>query len=71
EIQERVLGVEHPDTTTYTWNLLMTVRQLNDSDAEARLINKLRWLLDRDEDSIPSAAQWKIRQMLLDLLGSS
>ena len=71
EIRERMWGGEHPDTTTSNWNLLSTVRQLNDSDAEAYLINKLRWLLDRDEDSLPSASQRRIRQRLLDLLGST
>jgi tetratricopeptide (TPR) repeat protein len=71
EIRERVLGVEHPETSTSAWNLLLTVRALNDSETAAHLINKLRWLLDRDEDSVPSAVQRTIRRELLDLLGSS
>lgn len=71
EIIERVLGGEHPDTTLSTWNLLQTVRQLNDAETEVHLINKLRWLLDRSEDSIPSAVQRTIRQRLLDLLNPS
>ena len=71
EIIERVRGTEHPETSISTWNLRLSVRQLNDSDAEAQLIDKLRWLLDRDEDSIPSADQRAIRQRLLDLLKPS
>lgn len=67
EIRERVLGGEHHDTMVSVWNLLQTVRQLNDRDAEVHLIDKLRWLLDCDEDSIPSADQRKVRQWLLDL----
>ncbi|MEA2603262.1 MAG: hypothetical protein QOF89_4254 [Acidobacteriota bacterium] len=68
EIQERVLGREHPNTTNSTWSLLLTVCGLNDPDAEAHLIDKLRWLLDCDEDSIPSALQRTIRQRLVDFL---
>ncbi len=68
EILERVLGSEHPDTTISTWNLLLTVRQLNDTNTEAQLIAKLQWLLACDEDSIPSARQRKIRRDLLELL---
>lgn len=71
EMRERVLGIEHPDTTVSTCNLLLTVRQLDESDAEAQLIDKLRWLLDRNEDSISSADQRNIRQWLLDLLNPS
>ena len=71
EIRESVLGREHPDTTISTWNLLLTVHQLNDTEATAQLINKLRWLVDRDGDSIPSADQRNIRQYLLDLLNPS
>jgi Tetratricopeptide repeat len=66
EIQERLVGGKHPDTTFSTWTLLLVVRRLNDSDAEARLIAKLRWLLDSDEASILSATQRRIRQALLD-----
>lgn len=70
EIHERFLGSEHPNTTTSTWNLLLTVHQLNDPNTEAQLIDKLRWLLDRDENSITSAVQRAIRQQLLDHLNS-
>lgn len=68
EMRERVLGREHPDTTLSTWNLIHTVRQLNDADAEARLIDQLRWLLGREEGSIPSARQREIRRRLIELL---
>lgn len=68
KIQERVLGTEHPDTTSSTWNLFLAVRKLGDGDAEAPLLAKLRWLLDRDENSLASDVQRRIRQELLDLL---
>lgn len=71
EIQERVLGGEHPDTTMSTWNLFQTVLKLDDPDAEANLIDRLRWLLDRDENLIPSADQRTIRRWLLELLALS
>jgi hypothetical protein len=71
EILERVLGGEHPDTTITAWNLLLTIRQLKDPEAEAQCIDKLRWVLDRDEDTILSAEQRQIRQLLLDLLNPS
>lgn len=67
-VQERVQGSYHPDTTLTAWNLLDTVRELNDPDAETELINKLRWLVERDEDSILSDDQRKVRQGLLNLL---
>lgn len=70
-IFESVYGVEHPETTVSASNLLQTILELNDTEAAAQLIDKLRWLLDRDEDSLPSAAQRDIRQKLLDLLGST
>jgi hypothetical protein len=65
------LGAEHPCTTITTWTLLQIIHDLNDSEAEAQLIDKLRWLIDRDEDSIPSTVQRQIRQHLLDLLNPS
>ncbi|HTG32153.1 MAG TPA: tetratricopeptide repeat protein [Thermoanaerobaculia bacterium] len=68
EILEQVLGAEHRYTSLATWNLLLTVRDLNDLKTEAQIIDKLRWLLDRDEHSIPSANQRAIRQGLLDFL---
>ncbi len=71
EISERVLGDRHPHTTIHCWNLLRTVIRLKDSDAESKLKNKLRWLLDRDEDSISSVHQRNIRQYLLNLLNPS
>jgi tetratricopeptide (TPR) repeat protein len=71
EIQRRVLGEEHPATTVSTWNLLWIVRKLNDGEAEAQLIDRLRWLLDRDEESLPSADQKTIRQDLIGLLDPS
>ena len=71
EIQERVLGVEHASTTLSSASLLLTVQNLNDSNTEAHLIEKLRWLLNRDENSIPSADQRIIRLWLLELLNPS
>jgi hypothetical protein len=71
EILERVLGGEHPDTTITTWNLLLSIRHLKDPEAEAQCIDKLRWVLDRDEDTIPSSEQRQIRQLLFDLLNPS
>lgn len=73
EVMERVLGIEHPYTTICAWNLLQIVRDLgdSDSDAEAQLIEKLRWLVDRDEESIPSAEQRTLRQALLDYIKPS
>ncbi|HSK77853.1 MAG TPA: hypothetical protein VLQ45_15490, partial [Thermoanaerobaculia bacterium] len=71
EILERMLGSRHPSTSNSAWNLLWLVHQLNDSDAAAHLIEKLRWLLDHDEDSIPSALQRGIRRGLLKLLTPS
>lgn len=71
EIRERLLGPEHPHTTISAWSLLLTVRRLHDADAEAPLLGKLRWLLNRDENSIQSADQRDIRQWLLDLLNPS
>lgn len=66
ETSWRVLGREHQHTTVATWNFLSLILELKDSTAEAELLNKLRWLLDRDEASIPSTVQRKIRQYLLD-----
>jgi tetratricopeptide (TPR) repeat protein len=71
EIQERLLGREHPETTLSTWNLLLTVHEFNDPEAASQLISKLDWLIQRDEDSIQSVTQRKIRQLLLDSLNSS
>lgn len=71
QIFERVLGREHPGTTRSTWNLFCITCELNDPDAAAQLVGKLQWLLDRDEDSIPSATQRTIRQALLGLLNPS
>lgn len=71
ESRERVLGTKHPDTTASSWNLLRTVQQLNDPAAEAQLIAELRWLVGRNEDSLPSAVQREVRQKLLNLLNRS
>ncbi|MEP7012518.1 MAG: tetratricopeptide repeat protein [Acidobacteriota bacterium] len=69
EIQERVLGREHFDTSNTTWNLITIVHILKDFDAEAKLVEELRWLVGRDENSIPSTDQLDIRRMLRVLLG--
>lgn len=69
EGQERVLGNEHFDTSNTCWNLLVIVGVLKDRDAEAELMEKLRWLAAREEDSIPSADQRVIRRMVRALLG--
>jgi len=68
EIRERMLGAEHPSTTKTTWHLLRTVVQLDGVDAAAPLIEKLRWLVDRSEESIESADQREIRQDLIKYL---
>jgi tetratricopeptide (TPR) repeat protein len=68
QARERLLGTEHPATSIAVWNLLTTVERLGDTEAFEQLIGKLRWLLDRDETSIASAQQRRIRQGLLDLL---
>jgi tetratricopeptide (TPR) repeat protein len=71
EICERVLGEQHPRTVIAAWNLLCVVQKLDDYKEFTQLIAKLRWLLGRDEDSIPSSDQRLIRQKLLALLGGS
>lgn len=71
EIRERLLGAEHPNTTISTWNLLRTTLELHDPISETHLVDKLRWLLDLEEESIPSADQRIVRRLLLKLLTPS
>jgi hypothetical protein len=54
---ESLLVGRAPRYTITTWNLLLTSRQLKDPEAEAQFIDKLRWVLDRDEDTIPYGEQ--------------
>lgn len=70
QVQDRVLGAEHTDTTLSAWNLLQTIHQLSDHNAEVHLVEKLRWLLESDRESIPTLRQREIRQRLLDFLNT-
>ena len=69
--RERMLGLENPATTLTAYSLLRIVRYLEDPVAEAQLIDKLRWLLDRAESSVLDADQRTIRKELLNLLNPS
>lgn len=71
EICERVLGERHPHTTLSIWNLFLIVQQLDDTVAEVELIEKLRWLLVCDEDSLQSVEQRHVRGWLVDFLNRS
>ena len=71
QIEERVRGSEDPIVTIVAWDLLGTLIRLNDLDAADQLLEKFRWLLDRDEESILSKRQRDIRRDLFKLLKSS
>lgn len=61
--RRRILGPRHPDVTTSEWNLLLITKQLDDDEARADLVERLRWLLDTDETAL-SSDQRKVRDSL-------
>ncbi|MEM7352317.1 MAG: tetratricopeptide repeat protein [Acidobacteriota bacterium] len=65
---EKNLGPEHPHTTTITKSLAIIAEEDGDCEAVARWLDKLRWLTERDEASIASASQRKIRRYVQEAL---
>lgn len=55
DILRRVLGPEHPYTTTSAWNLFLTLQNLDELAAAAAVLERdLLWLLDRDPATLGS-----------------
>jgi hypothetical protein len=68
EVFTRVLGEEHPDTSTSAWNLFSTLSQQNEQQAALALLQtRLLWLLERDPATL-SAAHQQIRNLLTQIL---
>ena len=65
EAKRRVLGEEHPETTTFAWNLYRTLELGDQAEASAVLGSDLKWLLDRDPDSL-GRDQRTIQRRLLE-----
>ncbi len=65
EAKRRVLGEEHPETTTSAWNLYRTLELGDQAEASAVLGSDLKWLLDRDPDSL-GRDQRTIQRRLLE-----
>jgi hypothetical protein len=64
----RLLGEEHPATSQSTWNLVMTLCEMQDDPAaRATLEASLLWLLQRDPATL-TADQRNIRERLRDAL---
>jgi len=52
-VSRRVLGEEHPATSISAWNLLNTLWKLEETNRAVILLqHHLRWLLDRDPNSL-------------------
>jgi hypothetical protein len=69
-ICRRVLGEEHPHTTSAAWNLISILGELNETEAAVRLVrHDLAWLLRRDAAAL-SASQQKVRRFILPLAGT-
>ena len=65
ETRRRVLGAEHPDTSTSAWNFLNTLIEMGDGDEAKKILeNHLVWLLGRDPESL-GAYQRQIRELII------
>jgi tetratricopeptide (TPR) repeat protein len=65
EISRRVLGEDHPNTSISAWNLLTTLREMDDVDEAMKILkNHLLWLIGRDPASI-GTYQMQIREMII------
>ena len=70
EASRRLLGQEHPDTSSSAWNLYSTLRALGeDEEATAVVRERLSWLLDRDPATLGRDHR-QIRQLLLEIQNS-
>jgi hypothetical protein len=62
DIRRRVLGAEHPDTSTSVWDLFRTLQDLGEQAVARSILERdLFWLLDRDPASL-GAEQRRIRE---------
>ena len=69
EIRRKVLGEEHPNTSMSAWNLYNTLLDLDEPDVATDIMKKhLLWLIDRDPADL-AAAQQKIREMVIKIIG--
>jgi len=55
--RRRILGEEHPDTSTSEWNLLLTLFNLGEQSAAMELCEKLVWLLERAPEGLGATHQ--------------
>ena len=68
KLLEKTLGPEHPHTTTITKTLLVIAEEDGDRQATTRWLDKLRWLTERDEETLASASQRRTRGYVLQVL---
>jgi len=68
EVSRRILGEEHPDTTLSAWNLLVTLLNMQETDAAMVVLREhLAWLVAAKQDHL-AAVQVQIREMLTKML---
>jgi hypothetical protein len=71
DVRRRVLGPEHPATSSSAWNLFRTVQDLGERDAARAILERdLLWLLSRDPATL-GADQRRIRGVLAEGQGPS